>query len=45
MHIERANMHCRGIAYSVSFDVGLTLAEGQKVEFFNDQQIIFLKLL
>jgi hypothetical protein len=31
---ERANMHCQGIACTRSFDMGLTSADGQKLECF-----------
>ncbi len=31
---ERANMHCKGTACTTSFDMGLTSAEGQKLECF-----------
>ncbi len=31
---ERANMHCQGIAYTRSFNMGLTSAECQKLECF-----------
>ncbi len=34
IHIERANMHCQGIACTRSFYVGLTSAEGKKLECF-----------
>jgi hypothetical protein len=46
--IERANMHCQSIACTRSFDVGLTSAEGQKLECFkcttNNIIIITLKI-
>ena len=29
IHLERAYMHCKGIACTRSFGMGLTLAEGQ----------------
>ncbi len=34
IHIERANMHCQGIACTRSFYVGLTSAGGKKLECF-----------
>jgi hypothetical protein len=34
MYRERANMYSRGIACATSFDMGLTSAEGQKLECF-----------
>jgi hypothetical protein len=33
MHVEEANKHCQH-AYTISFDMGLTQAEGQKLEWF-----------
>jgi hypothetical protein len=32
IHIEIGNMHCQDIAFSLTFDTGLTSAEGQKLE-------------
>jgi hypothetical protein len=34
MYIERANMDCLGIAGPGTFDMGLTSAEGKKLECF-----------
>jgi hypothetical protein len=34
VHIERGYMHCQGIAFTVSFDMHLTSAEGKKLECF-----------
>jgi hypothetical protein len=36
-------MHGEGFESTRSFDVGLTSAEDQKLEWFNEQQIIFLQ--
>jgi hypothetical protein len=33
VNIERANMHCQGIACTRSVDTGLTSAEGQKLKY------------
>ncbi len=35
LHIERADMYCHGMACMRSFDMGLTSAEGHKLERFN----------
>jgi hypothetical protein len=42
IQMERGDWHCRGIACTRSFDVGLTSAEGQKQEFFKYTKAIFL---
>ncbi len=34
MQMERVNMHCLGIACTISFDMGLTSTEGLKQECF-----------
>jgi hypothetical protein len=34
MSTERANMHCQGIACTRQFEMGLTSAEGKKLEYF-----------
>ncbi len=34
IHLVRASMHCKGISCTRSFNVGLTSAEGQKLECF-----------
>ncbi len=39
---ERSYMHCQAIACTRSFHIGLTSAEGQKLECFYEQQIVFL---
>jgi hypothetical protein len=48
IHIQRATMHCQGIACTESFDMGLTPAEGQKLECFkwtpNNTFIIALEI-
>ncbi len=35
IHVERANMHCQGIASDRSFDMCLTPAEAKEPECFN----------
>ncbi len=46
IHIEIANIHCHSVAWARSFDVGLTSAEGQKLERFKPTgNIIFLSTL
>jgi hypothetical protein len=34
IQIERVNMHCQGIAWTCSLDMGLSSAEGQKLQSF-----------
>ena len=34
INTERANMHCRGIACTRSFNMGLSSAEGKKLDCF-----------
>ncbi len=41
LHLERANMHCQGIACTRSFDNGLKSNESQKLECFKKHQIKF----
>jgi len=43
IHLERANMHCQGIARTLSFFGRLTSAEGQKPECFKRMYIILNK--
>jgi hypothetical protein len=40
--IERVKMHVQGFACTGSFAMGLTSAEGQKLQHFNLAKIIFL---
>jgi hypothetical protein len=44
IHIERATMHCKDIAWSRSFYIGLISAEGRKIECFKCHFIGIVKI-
>jgi hypothetical protein len=45
IHIERANMHCQGIARTRPVNIGLTSADTKSLYDLNEQRIILLSVL